>query len=213
MTLTPAIPASPHSALELLFAAARDTAGAPGVLPASASETVARALAGLPAVERDAAAGKVTDAAAGILDFDVIDLLIVGWRQYHDLTAAARRTLAAPGSSELISLVSHRVTATREPSVSVLINDHPVATLRFSVSIVFDVSGLLAEVTAGQLARVHAGRCDITATLAIDGTEITTGRVRLEMPGAIPVNPPIRLLADQDYPAGASAPAGGTPSG
>jgi hypothetical protein len=213
MSVTPAGPARPHSALELLFAPGKDAAAAPGVLPASASESIARALAQLPAVEYEAAARKVTDSAAGILDFDVLDLLIAGWRQYHDLTAAARRTLAAPGSSELISLVSHRVTATREPSVSVLINDHLVATLRFSVSLVFDVSGLLAEVAAGRLARVHAGRCDITATLAIDGTEITTGRVRLEIPGAIPVDPPIRLLADQDYPAGESVLAGGTPSG
>jgi hypothetical protein len=202
MTTTLVVPAQPHSALELLFGPAGDGASPPAVLPAEVSESLARALAGIPAAAREAAIGKVRDAAAGMLDMDVIDLLVSGWRQYHDLTSAARRTLAEPGSSEMVSLITHRVTASQQPSIRVLVDGRPVATIRLSVALIFDVTALLAEISAGLLTGVRAGRCEITATLAIDGTEVASSQARLDLPGAIPVTPGIRLLADQDHQVG-----------
>jgi hypothetical protein len=46
----------------------------------------------------------------GLLALDLGDLLIGGWRKYGALTAAARRTRAAPGSS-LIPSTSTTATA------------------------------------------------------------------------------------------------------
>ena len=51
-----------------------------------------------------------------------------------------------------------------------------MATLRLGLSVVFDVSALLARVRAGLLAGVHTGSCDVTATLAIDGTDVLSKR-------------------------------------
>ncbi len=152
----------PHGALEVLFGPAGDTAIPSAILSAEAGENLSRALANLPALTRETAVRTVR-AAADLVDINLIDLLITGWRQYQDLTSAARRTLAAPGSSELVSLITHRVTAAQEPYINVLVNGHLIATIRFSVSVVFDVSAMLAEISAGRLvsmprARRAAGR-------------------------------------------------------
>jgi hypothetical protein len=37
---------------------------------------------------------------------------------------AAKRTLAAPGSTELVDLIKHQITTTWQPSVSVLVDGH-----------------------------------------------------------------------------------------
>ena len=201
MTVTPAIPQRRHSTLDLIFRPGEDADVLLTVLSAEAGK-LGRALHALPPQTRDVALKEVRSAAVGLLDIDLIDLLIAGWRQERDLTSAARRTLKVHGSSELVRLGTHRVQAAREPSVKVLVNGRLIATVQFSVSVVFEVTALLAGISAGLLVEVHAGRCDLTATLAIDGVEVASGQASLELPGAVPVTPGVRLLPPEEYPAG-----------
>jgi hypothetical protein len=210
MTTTPTT-ARPDTALGLLFGPAEIAAGSLAIVSDAANANLDRALQGVPSAARATAVKEVNATAAGLLDINLIDLLIAGWKTYHDLTSAARRTLAQPGSRELVSLVTHRVTAEQEPSVKVLVNGHPVVTVQLKFSVDFDVSALLAEITGGQLVAIHTGRCDITATLAVDDIDVATGQTRLELPGAVPVSPGIRLLPAADYPSGAGRP-GATPA-
>lgn len=111
-----------------------------------------------------------------------------------------------PGSSELVRLATHSVHVAREPYVSVLVDGRLIATVRLSVSVVFDVSALLAGISAGRLVAVHAGRCDITGTLAIEGVEVASGQASLDLPGVIPLTPGVRLLPAEEYPAAANEP-------
>jgi hypothetical protein len=160
-----------------------------------------RAVARLPGAAGHAAAGEVASQAAGLLDVNLADVLVAGWRKHHDLRAAARRTLAAPGSTELVELVTHRITETQAPYISVLVDGHRVATVRFGLSLGLEVSALLAGVSAGKLVAVHAGRCDVTATLAIQDIDVVTRHARLELPGVIALGRGIRLLETCEYPA------------
>lgn len=203
--MTSAVLDRPHTALDLLLGPGQETpeALAHQILSAGAEGNLGRALENLPKATREAAVREVTTATAGLLDVDLMGVLVAGWRKHHDLTAAARRTLAAPGSTELVDLATHQVTTAQHPSVTVLIDGHQVATLQLGLSVVFDVSALVAGIHAGRLAALHSGRCDITATLAIQGTDVLTRRAHLELPGVIPLSPGIRLLAARDYPAGA----------
>jgi hypothetical protein len=57
--------------------------------------------------------------------------------------------------------------------------------------------------TAGSLAVLHSGRCDITATLAVQGINVLTRQAHLMLAGVIPLSPGIRLLAAGSYPVSA----------
>ncbi len=151
---------------------------------------------------REAAIREASTAAAGLLDVDLIGVILAGWREHRDITSAARRTLAAPGSTELVSLATHEVTMDQQPSIRVLVDGRRVATLQLQLAIVFDISVLVAGIRAGRLVSVHSGRCDTTATLAVQGTTVLTKRADFELPGAIPLNPGVRLLPENEYPAG-----------
>jgi len=190
--------------LALLFGPEADSPGAIAHWIASADpENLGRALEGLPKATREAAVREVAAAARGLLNVNLIDVLIAGWRKHQDLTSAARRTLAAPGSTELVQLATHRVTEAQQPYISVLVDGHCVATLHLDLSVVFDVSALLAGISAGRLVALRAGHCDITARLAVEGTDVVTRRTRLELPGVISLGTGIRLLPAEDYPPGA----------
>jgi hypothetical protein len=190
--------------LDLLFGPGQD---APGALAdqilSAGGGSLSRALENLPKATCEAAVREATAQAAQLLDVDLISLLVAGWRTHHALTAAARHTLAAPGSTELVDLATHQITTSQQPSVTVLVDGRRVATLQLGLSVVFDVSALGAGISAGRLAALHSGRCDITATLTVQGTTVITRRTHLELPGIIPLSRGIRLLPAQDYPAGA----------
>jgi hypothetical protein len=198
----PPAPSAPHTALAVLFGPDADALGALARRIASDPGTLGRALEDLPEVPRAAAAREAAAAAAGLLDIDLIDVLVAGWRKYQDLTAAARRTLDVPGSVELVQLATHRITAEQQPYVTVLVDDRRVATVSLELSVVLDVSALLADISAGRLAALQSGHCDITATLGIEGAEVVTRQAHLELPGAVPLGHGIRLLPADDYSRG-----------
>lgn len=156
----------------------------------------------LPAATRAAVGREVTATTAGLLDVNLIGALVAGWRAHHDLRSAARRTLDVPGSKEVVGLADHEVTATQKPTVAVLVDGSLVATLHLGLTLVFNVTGLLAGVSGGRLVALHTGRCDVTATLAIEGADALTKRITLELPGAVPLSPGIWLAGGQDRQAG-----------
>jgi hypothetical protein len=216
--LTTAAPAGPLTAADLLFGSSADApeALARRISSAGRAQSLGRALERLPRVTREAAIREAAAAAAALLKVDLIDVLVAGWRDHRDITAAARRTLVTPASKELVGLAPHRVTTIQQPSVSILIDGRRVHTLQLGLSILLDVTGLVAGVAVGRLAGIHSGRCEIGVALTVHEIEILTKRSHLELPGVVALKSGVRLLPASEYPASthsASMPAGGEHSG
>jgi hypothetical protein len=207
--MTPAPPDRPNSALDLLFGPGSDTPAALAgqILSADANGDLGRALENLPRATREAAVREATAAAAGFMDVDLIGALVAGWRKHHDLTAAAQRTVAAPGSIELVDMAGHQITMTQHPAVIVLVDGLQVATIRLGPSVVLRVHAMTAGISGGRLVALHSGRCDISASLAVQEINVLTRQAHLMLPGVIPLSPGIRLLAAGDDPVSARAPA------
>ena len=200
--MTSALQERPPTALDLLFGPGNDAPAAltQQIVSAGTDGNLGRALESLPRATREAAAREAAAAAAGLLDVDLIGVLVAGWRKHHNLTSAARRTVAAPSSIELVDMAAHQVTMSQHPSVTVLVDGVRVATLQFGLSLGFLVNAMVAGVGAGRLVALHSGRCDITATLAVQGTTVLTKQAHFKLPGVVPLSPGIRLLSARHYP-------------
>lgn len=207
--MTTTVQAGPGTAANLLFGPGANAAEALAQQILSAPTGLDQALERLPEATRHAAVREAAAAAAGLLDVDLDGLLLAGWRAHRDLTGAARRTLAVAGSTELVDLIRHQVSVAQEPSVAVLVDGRQVATIQLGLSVDFDISALVAGIKAGLLVAVHAGTCDLTATLAIQGADVLTATSHFDLPGVMRVSPGIALLPAADYPAaGPARPAG-----
>jgi hypothetical protein len=202
--MTTAGESSTPTALDLLFGPHADAAEtlAREILSPGGDQSLGRALEHLPETTRKAAAQEAASTAAALLEVDLIGVLIQGWCVHRDIVSAARRTLAAPGSTEVVSLIGHEVTIGQRPSISVLVDGRQVATLQLGLSVVFDVNALLLAISGGRLVAVHSGRCDITVTLAVQGSDLIVRHAHLELPGVIPIRRGIRLLPAGEYPTG-----------
>lgn len=200
--MTTAGEGSTPTALDLLFGPHADAAGtlACEILSPGGDQNLGRALEHLPETTRKAAAQEAASTAADLLDVDLIGVLVGGWREHRDIVSAARRTLATPGSTELVNMIEHEVTVDQRPSVSVLVDGQQVATLQLGLSVVFDVDALLLAISGGRLVAVHSGRCEITVTLAVQGTDLIVRHAHLELPGVMQIRQGIRLLPVGEYP-------------
>jgi hypothetical protein len=194
---------TPTTALDLLFGPDTDVAKtlAGEILSPGGDQDLGRALAHLPEMTRQAAVQEAAAVAAGLLKVDLIGVLARGWSEHADIVSAARRTLAAPASTEVVSMSGHEVTLEQHPSVSVLVDGQRMATLELGLSLVFAIKALMLLISGGRLIAIRSGHCDITATLAVQGTDLLTRQAHLELPGVISLRRGIRLLPAGAYPA------------
>ena len=201
--MTPLQANAPKTVLDLLFAPDEDNSVAviPGLLPPGVGDDLARALPNVPATLREAAVRETTGAARDLLNADPIGFLVSGWRKHREVIAAARRTMAVPGSIELVDLATHQITVTQRPAVNLLVDNRQTATVELGLSVVFTVSALVAGIRGGRLVAVHSGRCNVTANLAVQDTQVISRQVAFELPGIIPLGQGIALLADHGHSA------------
>jgi hypothetical protein len=149
-----------------------------------------------PIVERELAA-----AVAGLLDVDLANAVREGWRAHSRLKAAARATVNNPGTTEVVALSTHRITASHTPHVDLVIDETKVATVEVTVEVVVEVDSLLASVHAGRLVSLHSGRCQARVTLLYAGEELASGSATLDAPQAVLLGAGIDLLDNQEPPA------------
>jgi hypothetical protein len=199
---------STPSALDLLFGPDVDAAEilAAEILSPGGDQSLGRAIAHLSETTRQAAAQEAAATMAALLKVDLAGVLVRGWSEHRDIVSAARRTLAVHDSTELVSMSSHEVTLDQRPSVSVLVDGHQVATLQFGLSIVFEINALLLGISRGRLVTVRSGRCNVTATLAVQGSDLFVRHARLELPDVLRLRRGFRLLPADAYPAGEDVP-------
>ena len=215
--MTTAEPERLFTAADLLFGS---SAHAPEelarrIVSVGRGQNLGRVLKHLPRVTQEAAIREAALAAAVLLKVDLVDVLVAGWREHRDIYSAARRTLATPGSKELVGLAPHRISTVQQPAVSILLDGHRVHTLQLGLSIIFEVTGLVAGVSRGRLAGLHAGRGEVGVALTVHKIEILAKRAHLELPGMVALRTGLRLLPGHEYPdhAGGSHPSGEPPGG
>jgi hypothetical protein len=131
---------------------------------------------------RQAADSQLATVAHGLLDLDLVNLMVAGWRKQGELAAAAKRTAANPGSAEVVELASHRISSVHRPSVELLINDVHVATVNFELDIEFVVKALVVTVRNGHVVSLYSGACDVAATLAAEGLQLASRRAHFNLP-------------------------------
>lgn len=195
-------PDRPLTAADLLFGSSADApeALAKQIVSVGRGQNLGRVLQHLPRVTQEAAIREAALAAAVLLRVELIDVLVAGWREHRDIHSAARRTLATPGSRELVGLAPHRISTVRQPAVGILVDGHRVHTLQLGLSIIFEVTGLVAGISHGRLGGLHAGRGELGVALTIHEIEILTKRRHLELPGMVALRSGLHLLPGHQYP-------------
>jgi hypothetical protein len=108
--MSPALSSHPLSVQAFLFGDESDSDGVEAFSRSLEERDVAKSAAeGLRHLSGSAVAAvkrEIATVAAGVLDLNLTGPLVSGWRKYSNLVSAAERTVAAPGSEEVVVLAS-----------------------------------------------------------------------------------------------------------
>lgn len=136
--------------------------------------------------------------ASGLVDLDLGDVLVNGWRKHRDLTAAARRTQQVPGSRETVRLATHRVVSRHEPTIDVLAGETLLARITLTLDLALEIAALEASVARGRLVALHSGDAKVTAALATEGVTLLSRSVQLRLPLEVPLGAGVALCSQDD---------------
>lgn len=192
--MTTATPARPITARAFLFG---DTDLISALQTSGAAETVRQELQGFAQTTRDEAVRELGKISAELLDqLDLTQLVLGAWSTHAALRAAGQRTVAAPQSEELVDLARHRVTLDQQPSIDLLVNGTPVATVHFGLSLVIDIAALTATVRAGRLIGLRVGRCNVDAGVSIESKSVASRQAELPLHLSLRLGSGIALVAN-----------------
>ena len=171
--------------------------GGPGpALEASgAADQIREQLTRFTETTRGEAVAEVERISADVLNLGIGDVLVGALAGYAALRAAGRRTAADTEASELVELVSHEISLDNQPSIDLLVDGVRVATVHLTLSLLIDIQAMTATVRAGRLTALHVGRCDVTASISVDGTTVASKQGQLQLPVSLPVGAGIPLTA------------------
>lgn len=130
-----------------------------------------------------------------LMEYDLGDLLVQGWKTYSRLMDAAKRSVEQPGQKENVVLGSHTVKWAWEPKVDMLVDGVVVNTLEFVLSVDVEFEPVVLAVRDGYLVSISAGSCTVTTTLTLEGGTILPERKTPidDLTVVLPLRKPVRL--------------------
>jgi hypothetical protein len=117
---------------------------------------------------REAAEEQLASVTAGLLDLDLGDLLIYGWRTRERLIKAARETRQIPGRLDVVQLGTYRFTSAYNPTIELLVDGVKVHTFRFQLTVIFDIDVVALIIRDGLITGLKAGDGAVTGTLTLE---------------------------------------------
>jgi hypothetical protein len=163
------------------------------------SGVLGTAIAGLGKLSKagmDAVGDQIASIGNELLDMGLDTLILEGWRKFEDVHAAAQRTRAASGSSEVLDLASHSITSTHQPRVELRLDDIPIAAVEFGLSLTFVLKAVVATVRDGSLVSLHSGVCDVEGALAVGDKPLAKRSGHFQLPLMVQLGSGVPLLID-----------------
>jgi hypothetical protein len=146
---------------------------------------------------RKALGAEVSTVAERLLDTDLIDAILTGWTKHTDLLRAARHTRDAPGSREVMDLITHRIRASHESGVDFFIDELRIAHIVFQLILEFEVKGLVAVVSDGRLMAIAGGSCIVTIMLTAKERRLLQHKASIDLPLVVRLGSGFPLLRDE----------------
>ncbi|MFE9320257.1 hypothetical protein ACIHDR_05240 [Nocardia sp. NPDC052278] len=116
-------------------------------------------------VLRSAALREVAKVVDELLEVDLGEVAVAGWRRYQRLHSAAMRTRA--GGVEQVEMFEHEVTRSYRPRLEVTVDGSQVGEFELELCVAVLVRPLVATVRDGMLAALGPGDCTVTVSIGV----------------------------------------------
>lgn len=108
----------------------------------------------------------------GLLEIDIGDLLVWGWRKRQEIIQYRDTEKFPPGETYLVPLLEHTVTSRHRATIEPRINATPLGELVFDITLKLQLEGAVLKIRAAQVEEVAYGRCLAAGAVAFAGVNL-----------------------------------------
>ena len=124
-----------------------------------------------------------------LLDLNVVDILLAGWKKHLDVRNQLAATADDPSRTVLVHLGRHTLDSTHTPSIELRAQGRTVLELAFPLELAFQIEAVELTLRAGAVREVRTGRVTVRGTVKLEGTTILERQLSaIDLPGRIVLN-------------------------
>ncbi len=136
----------------------------------------------LGAIEWQGVYDKVTD----LLDINVADVMLGGWKKCAEVRRQVRASRADPSRTVLVHLGSHTITSEHRPSIEIRHDGRALADIVFPMALKFEVDAVELTLKGGEVTEVRTGDVRMKGTVKVENTVILERSLApIRLPGKI----------------------------
>ena len=128
-----------------------------------------------------------------LLDLNVVDILLGGWKKQQEVRRELRETAADPSRTAIVHLARHTLESTHAPSMELRAQGRRLVELSFPVDLAFEIEAAELTLRAGAVREVRTGDVKVRGTVKLENTVVLDRQLSsISLPG--------RILLDAEPP-------------
>ena len=126
-----------------------------------------------------------------LLDINVVDVLIGGWRSHQDVRRELRLTADNPSRKAMVHLAHHSIQSTHTPSVEVRAQGRTLAEMSFPLELTFEIEAVGLTLHGGAIREIRPGEVKVRGTLKLENSVLLEREhAPIALPGTISLAAP-----------------------
>ncbi len=122
-----------------------------------------------PLMEWDSVLSQVLKKCPELLELRFKDILIGGWRKYHQLEQYFEQGKTNPEVTFTVPLVNHTIVSEHHPKIEISFNEIQLGHIDFSILLKLELSGIILNIRGGEIEGVKAGNFKCKGSVACEG--------------------------------------------
>jgi hypothetical protein len=140
-----------------------------------------------------------------LLDINVVDVLLAGWKKHDEVRTQLRVTAADPSRTVLVYIGHHTLDSTHKPSIELRSQGRRLMELSFPIELAFEIGAIELTLRAGAITEIRSGEVKVRGTVKLESAVILERELApVRLPGRIVLDSP-SLSAEAEETLGAAA--------
>ncbi len=134
-----------------------------------------------------------------LLDINVVEVLLAGWKKHKEVRAQLRATAADPSRTVMVYIGHHTLDSMHKPSIELRSYGRRLVELSFPIELTFEIGAIELTLRAGAVTEIRSGEVKVRGTVKLESTVILERALApISLPGRIVLDTAPRHSARSD---------------
>jgi hypothetical protein len=134
---------------------------------------------------------RVGERLLDLLDINVVDVLLGGWKAHQDVRRELGRTATDPSRTAMVQLTHHTIESTHTPSIELRAQGRKVLEVSFPMRLNVEIEAVRLTIRGGAIREIHPGEVKVHGTMKLENTVVLERQLSaITLPGRIVLDAP-----------------------